>query len=486
MIAASGALMLVAVAVVLLWTGLPSWIVLVGVALLFGGAAAAMGVVSYSILTAMPGRLLGLLENDLLQALPLYVLLGALLNHLPLAGILFRVGRRVLAGTGAGTSLASLGLAALLAPMNGSVGASALMLGRTVQPRLDASGLPRERGAALVCVASTLGVVVPPSLVLILLGDAMMRAHTEALNVTHAAVRIMNTQDVFAGVLGPAALLFVLTALVAWRSGRTRGGPRESGGDDPPRAAEWALALGTLIFIVALLAGVTLGYLFAVEAAAAGGVALFAFGLVTRSLTRAILRDVLRDTMAITGALFALLIAATVFTLVLRAFGTDRWLAQILGALPGGAVAALAIVLAIVAGCALVLDAFEMIFVVVPIVMPPLLTVVPDATWVSVLTLLMLQASFLMPPFGYAVLLTRQMQAQPVRLSPLVRALVPYLVAQWLVLALVIAIPQLVWHRNPLELPAAPPGAVDENAGRDAMIEQLRQQDEDAPEAPAK
>ena len=108
----------------------------------------ALGGLEFGLLTALPSRIIGLLENDLLQALPLYVLMGALLNHLPLAGTLFRVGRRVLRGTGAPDSLASLGLAAVLAPMSGSVGASALMLGRTVQPRIDASGLPRARGAA--------------------------------------------------------------------------------------------------------------------------------------------------------------------------------------------------------------------------------------------------------------------------------------------------------------------------------------------------
>ncbi|MEP7329752.1 MAG: hypothetical protein ABI777_11110, partial [Betaproteobacteria bacterium] len=90
MIAVAGVLMLALVAVVLLLTGLPSWLVLTGVAMLFGALATAFGVVPGSLLTALPARLVGLLENDLLQALPLYVLLGALLNHLPLAGILFR------------------------------------------------------------------------------------------------------------------------------------------------------------------------------------------------------------------------------------------------------------------------------------------------------------------------------------------------------------------------------------------------------------
>ncbi|MFO1325003.1 MAG: TRAP transporter large permease subunit [Burkholderiales bacterium] len=480
--ASAGVWMLVAVALVLVVTGLPSWLVLTGVAMVFAAGGAAGGLIPPSLLTALPGRLLGLLENDLLQALPLFVLMGVLLDRLPLAGILFRVGQRALRWTGAGEALSALSLAALLAPMNGSVGASALMLGRTVQPRLDANGVPRERSAALVCVASTLGIVVPPSLVLILLGDAMMRAHTEAVNATRESTRIINTQDVFAGALVPALLLFLLTAFVAWRFGRRTARPdgrqRES-----TRRGEWVLAGCTLAVVVTLLAGVTFGYLFAVEAAAAGGVALFAFGLATRSLPLPVVRDVVADTMAISGALFALLMAATVFTLVLRAFGTDRWLADIVTGLPEGGALALTLVLAILAVCGLVLDAFEMIFVVVPIVMPPLLMVVRDATWVSVLTLLILQASFLIPPFGYALLLTRQVQARPLPLSALTRALVPYLAAQWLVVALVATLPDLVWQRNPTALPAPPAGVGGEDAGRDAMIEQLNRLDAEQPSA---
>ena len=175
--ATTGLWMMAAVAVALIATGLPAWIVLIGVAVAFSAGGLIVGAFTLPILTAVPARILGLLENDLLQALPLYVLMGALLNHLPLAQTLFRATSRALQRSGAGTALAGLGLGVLLAPMNGSVGASVATLGRTVFPRLDAAGMPAEKSAALVCVASTLGVVVPPSLVLILLSDAMMRAH---------------------------------------------------------------------------------------------------------------------------------------------------------------------------------------------------------------------------------------------------------------------------------------------------------------------
>ena len=477
----AGIWMLVSVAVTLIVTGLPAWIVLIGVALIFSIVGVAMGIFEWQLLTAVPARLLGLLENDLLQALPLYVLMGSLLNHLPLARTLFRVGSRLFAPSGAGAPLAALGLGALLAPMSGSVGASVAMLSRTVQRPLEASGLPLERSAALVCVASTLGVVVPPSLVLILLGDAMMRSHTEATNLTREAVRIVNTQDIFTGALMPAALLLLLVAAVAWRS---RSRPDKHADDHAtsptPTVAEWITAVVTTSFVVLLLGGVTLGYIYAVEAAAAGGVALCMFGVIKRTLTPAVLRAVLSDTMAISGALFALLVAATDFTLVLRAYGTDRWAASALaglGGATGGGALALGIVLVVIALCALVLDAFEMIFVVIPVVMPPLLTVVHDATRVAVLTLLILQASFLTPPFGYSVLMVRASLRRPLAMRRLGRALLPYVIAQLFVLSLVLAMPSLVWQRNPTSLRSATPvGADADREGRQILEQQLNEQ----------
>jgi tripartite ATP-independent transporter DctM subunit len=468
----SGLWMLAAVAIAMLATGLPAWVVLTGVALAFSAAGIALGAFDLSLMGALDSRWVGLLENDLLQALPLYVFMGALINRLPLADIVFRVARRALAPTGRAMPLAGLGLGVLLAPMCGSVGASVATLSRTVYPRMAAKGFPEDRNVALVCVASTLGVVVPPSLVLILLGDAMMRAHTEAANVTGLAGRIINTQDVFHAALVPAALVLALTALIA---GWKRVDEDASAPGDAPSRAEWVTAITATLLIVSLLAGVALGYLYAVEAAATGGVALVVYGLATRTLDREVLEQALHDTLAITGALFALLVAATFFTLVQRAFGTDRWLAAAFARMGADAIPALASVLAALAVCALVLDAFEMIFVVIPLVIPPLLTRIPDAPWVAVLTLLILQTSFLVPPFGYAVLMARGRLGSPVGTKALARALLPYVAAQVLVLALVIVFPGILWRDTSYEPVSSPPAVSDERA-RDLLEKQLSPQ----------
>src|SRR5207244_12109154 len=127
---------------------------------------------------SLPGRFINLFENDLLQALPLYFTMGLLLDRLPLADVLYRGSNAMLPRSPSAPLVSGMLLGALLGPMNGSVGASVLGLSRVVAPRLAAEGIPAPNRHALVAVASTLGVLVPPSLVLILLSDAMLSAHT--------------------------------------------------------------------------------------------------------------------------------------------------------------------------------------------------------------------------------------------------------------------------------------------------------------------
>src|SRR6202167_3931924 len=447
----AGFYMLACVPVLLIATGLPAFMILIFVATLFAAIGVLMGAMPYALLEALPQRIIGLLETDLLQALPLYVLIGALLNRLPLADILFRAFTSLFARTAAAPLLAAVGLGAMLAPMNGSVGASVATLSRIVLPRLHAHRVASTQGLAAVCVASTLGVVVPPSLVLILLGDAMLNAHTVAMNVTGHITRAINTQDVFRGALPPAAIFLALTAFLAWRVGR-RASPVGAGvaPGERMKKREWAIAAATLFFILGLLAAVVAGYIYAVEAAAAGAMALFAIGLVSRTLTRKVLGQVLRDTMAVTGALFALFVGATSFTLVVRALGP-----------------VLAVMLLLWL-CAFALDAFEIIFVIIPLVMPPLLTRVDDPVWVAVLALLALQSSFLLPPLGYAVMMARTLSPVRVDLHALVKALLPFLAAQLVVLGLTVAFPLLA-H---LALPAEPVAFVPKRPLTDREVEQ--------------
>jgi TRAP-type mannitol/chloroaromatic compound transport system permease large subunit len=435
----AGLWMLAVLAVLIAGTGLPVWVLLIGVA---SGAAAlgvAGGVIDTGVLGSLYPRTVNLLEHDLLQAMPLYVFIGVLLQRLPVADSLFRCFARMLRGTGAGSALAALGTGALIAPMNGSVASSSALLSRLVAPRLHA--MPKARALALVAAAATIGIVVPPSLVLLLLGDAMLRAHTEASNLAPAAFagqRIINTQDVLHAALLPAVAVLIAWSLVAWRQGRSSAAGEPA---IPLSARDVLLASCAILGVLLLLAGVFTGRLLAVEAAATGGCLLALLAALFRSLDRAAWRAVLEDTLALSGALFALLVGATTFSLVFSVFGTGAWLAQ--SALASGASPLL--LLAVVAACAWILDAFELIFVIVPVAAPVLVLQLGDAQQAAVLLLLVLQAGFLLPPLGYAVLMARSAAGSPVLpRGALLGAVAPYLAVQLLVGAAVFAFPAAV------------------------------------------
>ena len=209
----TGLALLLLVALGIIATGLPAAFVLITVATLGAIIGVVTGTIPPALLWTLPARLINLFENDLLQALPLYVTMGLLLDRLPIASALYRAGNALLPRSTSAPVVSGVMLGALLGPMNGSVGASVLGLSRVISPRLDAEGVPPSTRDAVVAVASTLGVLVPPSLVLILLSDAMLSAHTIAVTQTGRIDRIINTADIFHAALVPAGI-FVLLCLV--------------------------------------------------------------------------------------------------------------------------------------------------------------------------------------------------------------------------------------------------------------------------------
>ncbi len=454
----TGLALLILVGVGIISTGLPAAFVLIAVASLGAALGLLTGTIPFSLLWALPGRLINLFDNDLLQALPLYVTMGLLLGRLPVADALYRTGIAVMPKRASAPLVSGMLLGALLGPMNGSVGASVLGLSRVVSPRLSAEGVPAATRDAIIAVASTLGVLVPPSLVLILLSDAMLNAHTYAVTATGRSDRVINTQDVFHAALAPAGIFLLLCIALAWFVGRHHELPPTRKRVTPQ---QMILAAFALVALLLLLGGVATGYFYAVEAAAMGAFALLSAGLISGRLRGAVLREVLHDEIAITGALFSLLIAATTFTLILRLLGTDRLVNNLVAGIPGGDTLATAAVLAVIGLCAFVLDAFEIIFVIIPIIIPPLLVRVADARWVAVLVLLTLQSSFLLPPFGYALMMVRGAAKNPAPFRPFVRALVPFLLAQWMLLIVILMVPKLVHiDENAAESTRAPAAPV--------------------------
>ena len=477
-----GIALLVMVGVGIIAAGLPAAVVLMAMASFGACIGIASGVIDAATLWAPPSRLINLLESDVLQALPLYVTMGLLLDRLPVADALYRASQAVLPRKPAAPLVSGMLLGALLGPMNGSVGASVLALSRVVAPRLAAEGISAPHRHAIVAVASTLGVLVPPSLVLILLSDAMLSAHTIAVTASGRTDRVVNTQDIFHAALVPGGIFLLLCLALCGLIGRSATGLPERA---PLSVAQGLIAAAALAFLLLLLGGVALGYFYAVEAAAMGAFTLLMAGLVSGRLPKKVLGELLGDAIALTGALFSLLLAATTFTMVLRLLGAADLAGQMVSSIPGGDVTAVAVVLGLIAVSAFVLDAFEIIFVIVPIVIPPLLIRVADARWVSVLVLLTLQSSFLLPPFGYALMMVRGVLKEPVDFRDFLRALAPFLAAQWLLLFSVLFFPQLTHPGRPPEGDSRPgPASLSEEEFNRRLNEMIKLPEPEADASP--
>lgn len=448
-----GIAMFVVLCVLILTTGLPVWALLLGVSSLFAMVAVVSGHTTLAAYAVLGERMVGLLADDLLQAIPIFVLIGTLLYKLPIADAVYDLLMRVVfkrAAPRVRQSLSSMTLGALVAPMNGSAASSASLLGRLLAGRLQHQD--PARATTLLSAAATIGVVVPPSLVLLLLGDAMMRAHLEASRLPGYAIegmRIINTQDVLRAALIPALVIVGLWLLVAaWQAKADQAiHPANDTLDtphEPMPLGRVVLALASIMILLALLVGVFMGWMLPVEAAATGGTLMLVATVLTRALSWREWKTTLLESLQLSGALFALLVGATTFSLAFRSFGTDRWLAETLINLPMSFWLAALVILLVVALCALVLDAFEMIFVVVPIVAPVLIVFMGDPRQAAVLLLFVLQLSFLLPPMGYAYLMIRAkagLASPPIR--QLLRTMAPYAVVQMAVMMAVFAWPAL-------------------------------------------
>lgn len=453
---ATGLWMLLSLAVLIIGTGLPVWNLLIGTASLFAFGGLWFGTFGVGVLNSVGARTLGLLETNLLQSLPLFVFIGVLLQRLAVAEALFLSLSSLLRRTGAGTSIAALGVGTLVAPMNGSVASSAALLARLVGPRLGR--LSATTATALISASATVGVVVPPSLVLILLGDTMLRAHIEASNLPNYVLgtqRIIGTHDVFHAAMLPAAGVLLLWLVVVWWQGR-----KVQEQAQPTLAAAAPVSwfkLGVSITVtgatLVLLGGVFLGEISAVEAAATGAAMLLCAGLATRALNWEQWRLVLSDTLNLSGALLALMLGAAAFSLVFNLFGTDLWVTRVVLSSPLPPMVTAALVLLFLALCAWVLDAFEMIFVIIPIVAPLLIALLGDAQQTAVLLLLLLQLSFMIPPMGYAVMMARSCSGlTDASLGDTLKAMAPFIATQCLVTAVVFAAP---WTVHQLDAPAS-------------------------------
>jgi TRAP-type mannitol/chloroaromatic compound transport system permease large subunit len=255
-------------------------------------------------------------------------------------------------------------------------------------------------------------------------------------------------QEIYLGALAPVGLLLalylayvVLAAIVRPRLCP----PPVAHLERRPSLLRLLVTIVVPLGLLALMLGLVIGGLaYTVEAAATAGLVMTLYAWLRRELNLARLADTLHMVMKLTAMVFMLLMGASTFSLVFRGFSGDLFVAQLLSQVPGGVLGGTAVVMAIMFGLAFFLDALEIIFLVVPIAMPPLLLLGADPVWLALLTAINLQTAFLHPPFGFAIIFLRGVAPKEVKTTDIYWGVIPFIAIQLSVLALVWAYPGIV------------------------------------------
>lgn len=442
-----GLLMFAAVFLVLL-AGYPVAFSLAGTALGFALVGQWSGSFDFAFLQALPNRLFGIMTNETLVAVPLFVFMGVMLERSRIAENLLETMSALFGKLRGGLGISVTLVGMLLAASTGIVGATVVTMGLLSLPTMLKRGYDPRIATGTICASGTLGQIIPPSIVLVLLGDVLSSAYQQAqLDQGVFSPKTVSVGDLFAGALLPGILLvlFYLAYLLLVSVLRPAAMPMPS--DDAPPAASGLAALhallSPLLLILAVLGSILGGLATPTEAASVGAVGAMLLAATRQQLHIAVLRDVVRGTLKISSMVFLILIGASVFSLVFRGFGGDVLIADLLLQLPGGAFGAMLVVMLVMFLLGFVLDFIEITFVVVPIVGPILLGMGLDPVWLGIMMAINLQTSFLTPPFGFALFYLRGVAPAEITTADIYRGVVPFIAIQLLVLGLLALWPAL-------------------------------------------
>ena len=432
-----------------LLAGFPDAFTLAGVALIFAGVGMLTGHFDPVFLEAFPNRIFGIMTNETLIAVPVFVFMGVMLERSKLADQLLRSLAQLMRGTPGGLGMAVVIVGAMMAASTGIVGATVVTMGLISLPTMLNKGYSAEISTGTICAAGTLGQIIPPSIVLVMLADVLSNAYQQAqLRMGNFSPETVSVGELFAGALVPGLLLVMAYLLYIGVLARVRPAlmpPDDVSGDEKVSIGRLLLlASGPLALIIAVLGSILMGIATPTEAAAVGAMGAILLALISRQLTLEALRDVVFRTTRVTAMVFMILLGASLFSLVFRGFGGDEMIADFLTALPGGVVTAMVLVMLVMFLLGFVLDFIEITFVVVPIVGPVLMAMGLNPIWLGVMIALNLQTSFLTPPFGFSLFYLRGVSPDSVPTSAIYRGVVPFIAIQVLVLILLAFWPKLV------------------------------------------
>ncbi|MEJ5210530.1 MAG: TRAP transporter large permease subunit [Burkholderiales bacterium] len=446
--------------VVFLLLGYPVAFALAANGLLFALVGMQQGLITPELLGALPARIYGIMQNETLLAIPFFTFMGLILERSGMAEDLLDTIGQLFGPVRGGLAFAVILVGALLAATTGVVAASVIAMGLIALPIMLRYGYDRRLAAGVIAASGTLAQIIPPSLVLIVLADQLRQP----------------VSDLYQGALLPGLLLTALYAayvalLALLAPGTAPALPPHAraigGGALAARVARSLMPPLILIFLV--LGTIFIGLATPTEGGAMGAVGALVLAAAKGRLKRSLLLQALDTTTKLSAFVMFILIGSTVFGLVFRAVNGDLWVESLLSALPGGALGFLIAVNLLVFVLAFFLDFFELAFILVPLLAPVAEKLGIDLVWFGVILALNMQTSFMHPPFGFALFYLRSVapreayvdkvtgkRLEGVSTGQIYWGAVPFVLMQLLMVALVVAFPQLVGGHQAVQDEAPP------------------------------
>ena len=432
----------------LLLFGFPVAFTLAGSALIFAFIGDFLDIFNFRMLFFFPQRIYGVMINEALVAVPLFIFMGVMLEKTKIAAkLLESIGDlfgSVRGGLGIGVVLVGM----LLAASTGIVGATVVTMGMLALPTMLKAGYDEKIATGTICASGTLGQIIPPSIVLILLAEMLQGANEEAGLMTGDLAPLPVTAiDLFAGALIPGLILVIMFICYLLIIARIRPNDLPVAKINKSRSEIVKKALFEVVppifLILAVLGSIFMGIATPTESASVGaaGAAILAF--LRRDLTLKSVYEAAITTAKMSSFVFIILLGASMFSLVFRGFQGDEMISNFLTSIPGDEYGALLIVMITIFLLGFFLDYIEIIFVIIPLVGPGLIANGADPLWLGILISLNLQTSFLTPPFGFSLFFLRGVASKEVKTINIYRGVIPFIFIQVVSIVLVFVFPQI-------------------------------------------
>jgi tripartite ATP-independent transporter DctM subunit len=389
------------------------------------------------------------MTNETLVAVPLFFFMCVTLERARIAEELLETLSSLFGSLRGGLGISVTLVGMLLAASTGIVGATVVTMGLLSLPTKLRRGYSAEIATGTICASGTLGQIIPPSIILVMLGDVMTSAYQQAqLDMGVFSPKTVSVGDLFAGAILPGLLLVTLYILyiviVAFFRPAVMPAHQRSEAEQVTVIQVLRALTPPLALIFAVLGSILTGLATPTEAAGVGAIGALFLAIMRGEMRRDRLQEIMQSTLKISSMVFLILIGASVFSLVFRGYGGDDAVRAILESLPGGVIGAVVAVMLVMFLLGFVLDFIEITFVVVPIVGPVLLAMGLDPVWLGIMIAINLQTSFLTPPFGFALFYLRGVAPPSVSTAQIYRGVMPFVGIQLATLLLLALFPEIV------------------------------------------